>query len=354
MDFIKSIFWNSEEARIKALWRLIAQGIVFLVLFVPLGIPVSFLTVVMMLGQQSDLSDPQSIERLMDPLAVERFIAETPLLSGLYSLTVLIAILVSVWLVGRFLDRRRLADFGLRLDRDWWIDFAFGLVLGGVLMLAVFLVELALGWVAVQDTFVTRDADASFLIALLSPLISFLAVGFYEELFSRGYQLRNMAEGLNGSIVGRRGAIVLAAILSSLVFGLLHAANPNASWVSTLNLVLAGLMLLAMGVLLTGELAIPIGLHITWNFFQGNVFGFPVSGTDFRSATFIQIEQGGPEAWTGGAFGPEGGLIGLVAMALGALLTILWVRWRHGRAGLHLGLAEPPSGFEKGDGQAAA
>lgn len=342
MEFIKNIFWNSEERRIRALWRLLAQGIAFLTLFMPLSIPVSIATVVMMLGQGAP-SDPQAMEQLMDPWALERFIVETPVLFGMYSLTALIALSASVWLVGRFLDRRRFADFGLHLDRDWWIDFAFGLGLGAVLMAAIFLVELALGWVTVRGTFFTRDAEASFLLALLFPLLSFLAVGFYEELFSRGYQLRNLAEGLNGAMVGPQGAIVIAAILSSLVFGLLHASNPNASAMSTLNLVLAGLVLLAPGVLLTGELAIPIGLHITWNFFQGNVFGFPVSGTDFRSATFIHIEQGGPEAWTGGAFGPEAGLIGLIAMVLGCLLTILWVRWRYGRVGLHRGLAEPPA-----------
>jgi hypothetical protein len=105
---------------------------------------------------------------------------------------------------------------------------------------------------------------------------------------------------------------------------------------------LAGVFL-GLAYVLTGELAIPIGLHITWNFFQGNVFGFPVSGGDFSQATFIAIEQGGPDVWTGGAFGPEAGLMGIVAMLVGSGLIVLWVRWRRGSVGLHLPLAQAPA-----------
>ena len=70
------------------------------------------------------------------------------------------------------------------------------------------------------------------------------------------------------------------------------------------------------------------------------MFGFPVSGANFGSATFISIQQGGPDVWTGGAFGPEAGLLGLGGVFLGGALTALWVRWRYGRVGLLTALAE--------------
>ena len=240
------------------------------------------------------------------------------------------------------------ANFGFHLGKDWWIDLGFGLFLGAFLMFLIFLIELVAGWVTVTGTLVTTDPDIPFILAILGPLLVFLAVGIYEETFSRGYQLHNLAEGFNWKVIGPRWAIVIATLLSSAVFGLLHLGNPNASFISTFNIFVAGAVLLATGVLLTGELAIPIGVHITWNFFQGNVFGFPVSGSDFSIATFISIDQGGPRLWTGGVFGPEAGLLGLAAILLGGAFTIVWVRWRNGQARLRAELAEYPCGWMVG------
>jgi uncharacterized protein len=152
-----------------------------------------------------------------------------------------------------------------------------------------------------------------------------------------------MAEGFNSPTLGPKRAIILAWVLSSALFGLLHFANPNASLISTLSITFAGL-LLGTGYVLTGRLAIPIGLHITWNFFQGNVFGFPVSGLEPLGATFVSIEQGGPSLFTGGAFGPEAGLLDPIATIVGSLLIWLWVRSRSGSGSLELSIAEPPRG----------
>ncbi len=336
MKLTNRVTWNSRQRRPRTLWRLIGQLIVLIAILLVMQIALG----VFVLG--TTLAGGElAPDQLSNPQALQELIMQDARLVLLLQLSLTASITLSVWISGRSLDRRPFADFGFHLSRSWWLDLAFGLAQGAALMLVIFLIELAAGWITVSDTFATRQPEARFVPAILPPLLTFVAVGFHEELLSRGYQLRNLAEGLNWHAIGPRGAILIATALSSGFFGLLHAANPNATVVSTLYLAIAGFHL-AAGYLLTGELAIPIGQHITWNFFQGNVFGFPVSGSDFRSATFIRIAQGGPDLWTGGSFGPEAGLLGLAAMIAGIALTILWVRWRHGQTGLHLPLAQAP------------
>ncbi len=317
---------GSGVRRPRALWRLVIQFAGFVIL---LTLVANVLVAAWVSFSPAAVSGPgQELAGSAEVLVINGFAS-------------LVAVFVSVGLAARFLDRRPLADFGLRIDAGWWLDLFLGLFLGALLMTAIFVVQLAFGWVSVTGTFETAAPDAPFFLAVLVPLTAFVFVGIYEELLSRGYQLRNIAEGLNYPSVGPRGAIVIAWVLTSVFFGFLHLGNPNATLLTSFNIALAGL-LLGAGYVLTGELAIPIGLHITWNFFQGTVFGFPVSGIEPIGASFISIEQSGPEIWTGGAFGPEGGLLDPIAVLAGSLLIVLWVRLRHGRVRLHLPLVEPP------------
>ncbi len=322
-----NIFVNHDEGRPRAFWRLLLQAVIFFGGTLIGSLVIGILVGVLIASSGADVTNPQTIQSMMDhPLAV---------MGG--ALASLGAVFLSYWIAARWLDKRPFSDFGLHINRSWWIDLAFGLFLGAFLMLIIFLVERAFGWLTVTGTMQTAQPGGSFWTGILTYVVLFLCVGIYEEMLSRGYQLRNLAEGLNLKPIGPRGALLLAYLISSSIFGLLHAGNPNATFTSTFNIIIAGLFL-GLGYVLTGELAIPIGLHITWNFFQGNVFGFPVSGMN-TAASFIGIEQLGSDLWTGGAFGPEAGLIGLLAMILGSILTVLWVRYRYGYAGLKDSLA---------------
>ncbi|CAN5564261.1 type II CAAX endopeptidase family protein [soil metagenome] len=329
------IFFEERERRPRAVWRLLAQGVIFqAATFLFLG-PLAAIWFV--------ASSPETLSG--DAVAS---LTESPSALLLGSVSSLGAILLSLWIAGRFLDHRPVKDFGLHLNGGWWLDLAFGLALGAVLMSGVFLVEILFGWVRVEDTFESSLPGTPFWIALALPVVLFLCVGIYEELFSRGYQLLNMAEGLNYPSLGPRGAVVAAWIISSSIFGLVHLGNPNATLLSAFNIALAGL-LLGASYILTGQLAIPIGLHITWNFFQGTVFGFPVSGLEPIGASFLSTKQSGPDLWTGGAFGPEAGLMDPIVTLIGISLIAIWVRLRRGRVDIHTPLAEPPKVVHEND-----
>jgi hypothetical protein len=332
---VQNPFWNKDENRARALWRFFAF-LWFMALAgllaggVSLGIGLAAAAAAVPNG---GLPGAGSLQELID--AAVQVLAGLPWYLALDTLLGTLAYLGALWLAGKWIDRRPFAAYGFHLSRAWWADFGFGLALGVALMALIFAVELAAGWVRVEGFL--QGGRQSFWIGLGNTFVLFIGVGIREEIFFRGYPLRALAEGLNLKRVGPRNALLIAFGISSIFFGILHMGNPNATWISTAGIVAAGL-LLGIGFVLTGELAIPIGLHISWNFFQGNVFGFPVSGTNAGS-TVIAITQGGPELATGGAFGPEAGLIGLAAMGLGFALTVAWVKWRYGKAELKLDLA---------------
>jgi membrane protease YdiL (CAAX protease family) len=332
--FILRLIWNSRQRRLRAVWRVLIQGGLFLVgdslLTFILGLGVAAIFTARG-GFSSGVNGTQDLS-----VFLASFFSFSQLGGTLFGLISLVMILLTCLLAARWLDRRPFADYGFHFSRRWWWSFGFGLLLGAGLMAFIFLVELATGWVKVTG-FLKPGAIGSFWGEIILAVILFICVGIYEELLARGFQLRNLAEGFYFPQVSPRTALIIGYILSSIIFGVLHASNPNASLISTLNLFLAGLFL-GLGYVLTGDLALPIGLHITWNFFEGSVFGFPVSGAN-AGATFIAIQQGGPAPLTGGEFGPEAGLIGILALVLGAVFIFLWVRWTTGRLTLEERLA---------------
>ena len=282
-------FWNAEQRRPRTFWRLL---LFFLTLIVLIYAAVRFLH----LG--SDLLSSSLVN------------------AG--------SSLLAAWIAARVWDRRPFAEYGFHLNRGWWRDLGLGFLLGALLMSLIFLTEWLLGWVRVVGVFHTYDSQGGFWPNWAKGLLMFIAVGLAEELISRGYLIRNLAEGLRFPPLGQRGGLVAAWLLSSTFFGLLHLGNPNVTLFSTVNLIVAGLFL-GLAYILTDELALPIGLHIAWNFFQGNVFGFPVSGLAGLYASLLFTQETGPDVWTGGAFGPEGGLLGLLAMLFGMGLLV-WVK----------------------------
>jgi membrane protease YdiL (CAAX protease family) len=220
-------------------------------------------------------------------------------------------IVLVVWLFRRLLDHRSFVSLGFR-RQDWFREFAAGFTLGLVLLAGIFVIEWLGGWASMTGFAWEggRFGGAMFNVAAL--LVVNLLVGFTEELDARGYILQNLAEGIR---------FVPALVVSSLYFGALHLLNPHASLIAALYIAMAGVML-GMAYWATGNLWMPIGLHAAWNWAEGPLFGFPVSGTDMGG--LLQLSFPGPEWITGGAFGPEAGITGLASTLVAIILLWAW------------------------------
>ena len=304
---MKDWFINPQEQRLRMGWRVLVQ----VLLMIAIALPLSLIFAAVYSGSPAGKSGMEPMQALN---------ASEGLLT-LNEIFTLIAILGGVGLAAKFLDHQRVREYGFRTDRKWWGELRFGLLLGAGLMGLLFLVEWATGWVTITGGFYVKG-NWPFLPALLFPVIQSVAAGVGEEVLIRGYYLTNFAQGFRHWL-GARGAGVAGLILSSGIFGGLHAMNPHATLLSVINITAAGIFLLGFGYLVTGSLALPIGVHIAWNFFQGSVFGFPVSGTSMNNVTLLTLQQHGNPLVTGGSFGPEGGLLGLCFMIL-APLCVFW------------------------------
>jgi len=290
------ILFSPSERRFRAAWRLLLHTSLLFFLLLAFTLAIAVLT--------PSPSGPASVSPLSD----------SPSLILASSLASLAAIALATWIARRALDHRSFLSLGFRFDRYTLPDLAVGFLIAGPIMGLIFLFEWAMGWVRVDGWACQGGTQLSTLLGLLSSMVLWISVGIQEELLSRGYHLQNLADGLN---------LPWGLFLSSAIFGGLHLANPNATWLAALGVMASG-YLLAFGWLRTRRLWLPIGLHIGWNFFEGTVFGFPVSGTGGFS--LLRQTAAGPTLLTGGAFGPEAGLVVLPALALGAAL--LWAYTR--------------------------
>lgn len=286
-NIVSWLFISSDEPRLRAGWRLLLQTLLFLV----------FGVIVFIVAEILNL-DYLSFDSIWGQLL--NFIATT----------------ASIYVARRWLDKRSFESLGLRLNPQALKDTLAGIGITFAQFIFIFGVMLAFNWLTFEGFAWQFDPINTVITSTFTFFIVFIFVGWNEELLSRGYHLQTLASGLN---------LFWGVVISSAVFGLLHLQNPSATWVSTAGIFFAGIFL-AYGYLRTKQLWLSIGLHIGWNFCEGVVFGFPVSGLETYALTRIEIT--GPELWTGGPFGPEAGLIVLPSLLVGAALIYLYTKNR--------------------------
>ena len=234
------------------------------------------------------------------PIAVDE---EHPISVWVYIILALLSsgAVLGLYTVWRRIDGyRRAPDLAMRkLNADLWGGFGIGAVFFALLTGCIAL----LGGYRIGS--VQWDT-----VSLVKSLFQFLVVGVGEEVLFRGIVFRMLDE---------RWGTLAALVLSSLLFGFLHITNDNATVWSSIAIPIEAGLLLGAAYKWSGSLWLPIGIHWAWNFFQGPVFGFAVSGNETCSLISPVIE--GPVWMTGGDFGAEASVPALI---LGLAITILF------------------------------
>ncbi|GGG91072.1 CPBP family intramembrane glutamic endopeptidase [Paenibacillus radicis (ex Gao et al. 2016)] len=214
-------------------------------------------------------------------------------------------------------ERKKKWALGLR-QQDGGVMLVHGL-LAGILLISL---SAVLIWAFGGISWTSGEWNSQLTKALLKGLLLFIFVAVSEEVYSRGY-----VQGLIRYHYGSKAAI----IVTSLLFALLHSMNPGIfeSPLPIINLILAG-VIFGIARELTGGLWWPIGMHLTWNYLQGNIYGFNVSGTIMDDSILYATDKG--PAWLSGAsFGIEGSLISII-MLLAGITAVYFLYRRKSRA----------------------
>jgi membrane protease YdiL (CAAX protease family) len=239
-------------------------------------------------------------------------------LSGLWmalfliSAFLLIYVFVGLWVY--FYERRPFWTLGY--ERAGALSrYARGFVLGVLIFAASVAILMAFGAVT-QEAGNASNQGAAAVAGVLLVLFGWLVQGGAEELLTRGWVL---------PVVGARTRPWVGLLVSSLVFAVMHSLNPGLSPLAMLNLALFGLFA-GLYALREGSIWGISALHSSWNWVQGNIFGFQVSGTGSGGGTLVDLAARGPAWLTGAEFGPEGGAAVTVVLLIGTLLVLFWPR----------------------------
>lgn len=222
----------------------------------------------------------------------------------------LIPALVIGWLCGKYFEHLPYRALGASFEGKWVRNLSLGSALG--ILTFAFAVGLAYTLGGLRFELNTGDGG-SIALGIAGALAIFAVGAAFEEALFRGYILQTL---------DRSGFAWLAILLTSIFFGLVHTGNPNASFFSTANTVLAGLWF-SVAYLKTRDLWFVTGLHMMWNWTQGSIFGIEVSGlTNISGSSLLTEIDSGPTWLTGQTYGIEGGIACTVALVVSTITII--------------------------------
>ena len=205
---------------------------------------------------------------------------------------VFILLLFVFWV--KVIEKNSLSTLGF-VKKNWLKYLGWGILIS-LLQMGVIALVYQVGGIG---TFELNELSLEPILFILGLFPFWLLQGGTEEVATRGWLLTRIAARTN---------LPLAIGISSSLFGILHMGNAGVTFLSVLNIILDG-VLAALLFIYTDSIWLVVAQHGTWNYVQGNLLGFQVSGTGADASIFTFTMGSGPDWLTGGEFGAEGSII---------------------------------------------
>lgn len=217
---------------------------------------------------------------------------------------VIILFLFIFWV--KVIEKNALSSLGF-VKRNWLKYLVWGIMISLVQMGVIALVYQVSG----IGSFVLNELSLEPILFILGLFPFWLLQGGTEEVATRGWLLTRIASRAN---------LPLAIAISSSLFGFLHLGNSGVTFLSVLNIILDG-VLAGLLLIYTNSIWLVVAQHGTWNYVQGNLLGFQVSGTGADASIFSFTMGSGPDWLTGGAFGAEGSIITTLVLLVSLVIV---------------------------------
>lgn len=240
------------------------------------------------------------------------FFNNKDLLSLLITLFSFAFISLLVFFRVKVIEKKSFSSIGFNKN-NWLKKYSLGFLIGLAMMSIIVLILFPFGYITVEKNPI-QPVGISAIASVLVILFGWIIQGATEEIVTRGWLLNVLSTKYN---------IGVGLLISSTLFGLMHLTNPNVNYIAVINIILVGLFY-GLYVIKTNDLWAVCGMHSAWNFAQGNIFGFKVSGLDVSIGSLIDLNLVGSDFVTGGIFGPEAGITAtfILLASIGILLFI--------------------------------
>lgn len=225
-------------------------------------------------------------------------------------MTIFPIIICFLWV--KVIEKRQISSLGLKKNKAV-LKFLKGIIIGLIMFSLVIALMYISGSIKINQGL---SVGVNFLPQILLMFIGWGIQGSSEEILTRGWLM---------NVVGAKYKPIIGFVLSSVLFGFMHLLNPGINIVSVLNIILVG-FLLGLYVIYTNNLWGACGIHAAWNFAQGNIYGFNVSGLDIDSNSLLTFNTQGSDILTGGEFGPEASIFATVVQVIIILILIIKIK----------------------------